>query len=238
MKRPSMRTPRRGQGSSRRPTPLPSPPVRGGPKGPPKPRPVRAVPKTSPKPHPTGRGLGGSTKGGPGPMTIARGGKSDIRTPRTQRPTRSGPYGGRVPKRVKETPSAVKKTPPNTGTSSKTAELQKRAQAQRDAVRAQRNNPPVNAVPVKRNLPISQRQPTGTQKAQLEAAFRAAASKPATGGQAKKGTPADLARIRAGNAARNKAPTGSRAAAIRRRRRRGGGGLAGALRRRRARMGR
>ena len=79
MRRPAMRN--RGQGSSRRPTPLPSPPVGGGPKGPP----VRAVPKTPPKPRPTG----------------------------------SGPYGGRVPKRVKETLTPIKKTPPNTGTKGK-----------------------------------------------------------------------------------------------------------------------
>ena len=184
MRRPTRRTPSRGQRSPRRPTPLPSPPVRGrgGPKGPP----VRAVPKNPPKPRPTG----------------------------------SGPYGGRVPKRVKETLSAVKKTPPNTGTSTKT------------------NAQPRTLQPAK-----VQPQVTAAERNKMIASVRAAEqakldNKPATGGQAKKVTPAELARIRAGNAARNKAPTGSRAAAIRRRRRRGGGGLAGALRRRRARIGR
>jgi len=74
MRTPAMRTPRRGQRGSRGPTPLPSRPVRGG-------------PRITEKPS----------------------------------PTRSGPYGGRVPKRVKETLSPIKKTPPNTGTSSKNA---------------------------------------------------------------------------------------------------------------------
>jgi len=99
MRRPLMRS--RGQGSSRRPTPLPSPPVRGGPKGPP----VRGVPKTPPKSRPV------------------RGGRRITEPPR---PIRGGPKtppkppGGRVPKRVKEPLTPIKKTPNNTGTSTRT----------------------------------------------------------------------------------------------------------------------
>lgn len=207
MRRPTRKTPSRGQRSPRRPTPLPSPPVRGGPKGPPKPRSVRGGPKDPPKPRPV------------------RGGRRITEKPR-------GP-----------------KTRPNTGTSTKTAQLQKRAQAQAqlDAVKKTTSNigtsTKTNAQP--RTLQPAKVQPqvTAAERNKLIASARAAEqakldNKPATGGQAKKVTPAELARIKAGNAARNKAPTGSRAAAMRRRKRRGGGGLAGALRRRRARMGR
>ena len=194
MRRPARRTLSRRQRSSRRPTPLPSPPVRRGPKGPP----VRRIPKNPPKPRPI--------RGGP-------------KTPPKPRPTGSGPYRGRVAKRVKETLTPIKKTPSNTGTSTKTAQLQR-----------------------------------------FNAAQRAAVSRPATGGQAKKASPAELARIRAGNAARNKAPTQTisqkvpagvrratpadlakfrnKAPATPTRRPRRSRGLAGPLRRRRARMGR
>ena len=220
------RTPSRGQRSPRRPTPLPSRPVRGRPKGPP----LRAVPKTPPKPRPV-RGGRGITE----PLRPVRGGPK----------TPPKPPGGRVPKRIKEpltpikktlpntgnstrTPQRVptkaeqtammeerirrsvgskpttggqtKKTPPATGTSTKTAQLQKRAQ--------------LDAVPVKGS--ISQRQPTAAERNQMEAALRAA----------------EAAKL-ANKAPTQKAPTGSRAAAIRRRRRRGG--LAGALRRARSR---
>ena len=192
------RTPSRGQRSPRRPTPLPSRPVRGRPKGPP----VRGVPKNPPRPRPV------------------RGGRRITDPPR---PVRGGPKtppkppGGRVPKRVKEpltpikktlpntgnstrTPQRVptkaeqtammeerirrsvgskpttggqtKKTPPATGTSTKTAQLQKRAQ--------------LDAVPVKGS--ISQRQPTAAERKQMEAALRASEGvKPATPAKSAKG---------------------------------------------------
>ena len=112
MRTPTMRTPSRGQ-RGRNPTPLPSRPVRGGPKITEKPR----IQKTPPKP----------------------------------RPTKTGPYGGRVPKRVKETPSAIKKTPSNTGTSTKTAQAALIAAQQAKLA----------------NKALNQKQPTGSRAAAL-----------------------------------------------------------------------
>lgn len=242
MRRPTTRS--RGQGRSRRPTPRPSRPVRGGPKGPPTSRPVRGG----------SRGRGGTGTTGPSRATQIRSGKSDVRTPRGTRATAVAPKTPPKPrttglKPTKKGPDLplIKKTPPNTGTSTKTAQLAK-----------------------------SQRQPTAAERKQMEAALRAAqqarldnkAPTQKVPAGAKPATPAELAKFRSKTPA---APTGSRAAAIRRRKRRGGlagalrraaaakasrptaptgsraaamrrrrrsGGLAGALRRRRARMGR
>ena len=104
-------------------------------------RPVRKVPKTPPKPRPV------------------RGG-SDIGTPRGQRPTKTGPYGGRVP---------ATKTTPNTGTSTKTAQLQKfnkkakgamTTSAQKAALIAAQQAKLANKAP-------TQKQPTGSRAAAM-----------------------------------------------------------------------
>ena len=229
MRRPLMRS--RGQGSSRRPTPLPSPPVRGGPKGPP----VRGVPKTPPKSRPV------------------RGGRRITEPPR---PIRGGPKtppkppGGRVPKRVKEPLTPIKKTPPNTGTSTKTAKREKL-----DAVPVKANpniklakavstkTPPNTGQPRIAQLAKNQRPPTAAERKQLmEAALRARVAKaPDKQAEAKavelqKRLFNDAQKTALKNA-RPKTPaappTGSRAAAMRRRKR--SGGLAGALRRARSR---
>jgi len=254
MRRPTRRS--RGQGSSRRPTPLPSPPVRGrgGPKGPP----VRGVPKTPPKPRPV------------------RGGRRITEPPR---PIRGGPKtppkppGGRVPKRVKEPLTPIKKTPPNTGTSTKTA---KREKLDAVPVKANPNIKLAKAVSTKtppntgqpRTLQPAKAQPqvTAAERKQLmEAALRAREAKAPTQQAAAKTaelqkrlfndaqraaskntrpkTKPERGPISVGPAKpfkgtprqtlRPPAPTGSRAAAMRRRKR--SGGLAGALRRARSR---
>ena len=211
MRRPTRRTPSRGQRTPRRPTPLPSRPVRGRPKGPP----VRGVPKNPPRPRPV------------------RGGRRITDPPR---PVRGGPKtppkppGGRVPKRVKEPLTPIKKTPPNTGTSIRTPQRVPTRAEQLAIMEAARRNvkpkpttggqtkktPPNTGQPRTAKLAKNQRPPTAAERNQMEAALRAA----------------EAAKL-ANKAPTQKAPTGSRAAAMRRRRRRGG--LAGALRRARRR---
>lgn len=112
----------------------------------------------------------------------------------------------RTPKRVKETLSPIKKTPPNTGTSSRTLQPSKVQPTPEQhnrmvaALRAEETAKLANKAP-------TQKAPTGNSRA---AAMQMEAAKLA-----------------------NKAPTGSRAAA--KRRRKISGGLAGALRRARSR---
>ena len=189
MRRPTMRS--RGQGRSRRPTPRPSRPVRGGPKGPP----VRAVPKNPPKPRPVrggSRGRGGTGTTGPSRATQIRSGKSDVRTPRGTRVT-AVPKA--PPKRVKETLAPTKKTPPNTGTSTRTPQRVP-TRAEQLAIMNERirrsvgpkpttggqtkKTSPATGQPRTAQLAKNQRQPTAAERRQMEAALRAREAKAPT----------------------------------------------------------